>query len=71
MFPAKLSDESKEIVAAYDVWVEKSMHGKKYMGAERSTFVISADGRIRSIFRKIKPEEHMDTVLNDLRHFEP
>lgn len=66
-----LSDESHEIVEAYGVWVEKSMYGKTYMGTERSTFVIRPDGTIRSIFRKVKPEEHTETVLNDLAHFEP
>lgn len=66
-----LSDESREIVEAYGVWVEKSMYGKKYMGAERSTFVIRPDGTIKSIFRKVKPGEHAETVLNDLANFEP
>lgn len=66
-----LSDESHEIVEAYGVWVEKSMYGKKYMGTERTTFVIRPDGTIQSIFRKVKPEEHTETVLNDLAHFEP
>ena len=41
------------------------------MGTERSTFVIGPDGTIKSVFRKVKPEEHADTVLADLRHFEP
>ncbi len=54
-----LSDADRKIVEAYGVWVEKSMYGKKYMGAERSTFVIGSDGRITSIFRKVKPEEHV------------
>lgn len=53
-----LSDPEKEIVNAYGVWVEKSMYGKKYMGTERSTFVIDAKGRIAAILRRIKPEEH-------------
>ena len=54
-----LSDPEKEIVRDYGVWVEKSMYGKKYLGVERSTFVIDEDGRITSIFRKVKPEEHV------------
>ena len=58
-----LSDEAQEIVAAYGVWVEKSMYGKKYMGTERSTFVIGPDGKIKAIFRKVKPEEHAAQVL--------
>jgi thioredoxin-dependent peroxiredoxin len=61
-----LSDPEKEIVQAYGVWVEKSMYGKKYMGAERSTFVIGVDGRIAVIHRKVKPEEHVDLLLNSL-----
>jgi thioredoxin-dependent peroxiredoxin len=61
-----LSDADKEIVQAYGVWVEKSMYGKKYMGAERSTFVIGPDGRLAAIFRKVKPEEHVDLLKNAL-----
>lgn len=66
-----ISDEKKEIVQAYGVWVEKSLYGKTYLGTERSTFVIGPDGHIKSVFRKVKPAEHTDTVLEDLRHFEP
>jgi thioredoxin-dependent peroxiredoxin len=58
-----LSDDQREIVAAYQVWVEKSMYGKKYMGTERSTFVIGPDGRIRAILRKVKPGEHVAELL--------
>jgi peroxiredoxin Q/BCP len=54
-----LSDPDKKIVNSYGVWVEKSMYGKKYMGAQRSTFVIDGTGRISAIFRKVKPEEHV------------
>jgi peroxiredoxin Q/BCP len=61
-----LSDPEKEIVNAYGVWVEKSMYGKKYMGTERSTFVIDGTGRISSIFRKVKPEEHVAVVRDAL-----
>ncbi|MFN2477404.1 MAG: thioredoxin-dependent thiol peroxidase [Chthoniobacterales bacterium] len=61
-----LSDVDHAIVEAYGVWVEKSMYGKKYMGAERSTFVIDAAGRISAIFRKVKPEEHVDLLRNAL-----
>ena len=61
-----LSDPEKEIVNAYGVWVEKSMYGKKYMGTERSTFIIDGDGRIFSIFRKVKPEEHVGLVRDAL-----
>jgi len=58
-----LSDEERRIVEAYGVWVEKSMYGKKYMGTERSTFVIGPDGKMKAIFRKVKPEEHAAEVL--------
>ena len=57
-----LSDPEKKIVNSYGVWVEKSMYGKKYMGTERSTFVIDGGGRIAAIFRKVKPEEHVGLV---------
>ncbi len=61
-----LADVNHKIVEAYGVWVEKSMYGKKYMDAERSTFVIDAEGRISAIFRKVKPEEHVDLLKNAL-----
>ena len=61
-----LSDSEKEIVNAYGVWVEKSMYGKKYMGTERSTFVVDGAGRIAAILRKVKPEEHVGLVRDAL-----
>ena len=61
-----LSDPEKKIVNSYGVWVEKSMYGKKYMGTERSTFVIDSAGRIFSILRKVKPEEHVGLVREAL-----
>lgn len=61
-----LSDPDKEIVNAYGVWVEKSMYGKKYMGAERTTFVINPAGRITAILRKVKPEQHVTILLEAL-----
>lgn len=54
-----LSDPEKQIVNAYGVWVAKSMYGKKYMGAERTTFIIDDRGRIAGILRKVKPAEHV------------
>ncbi len=54
-----LSDPEKTIVNAYGVWVEKSLYGKKYMGAERTTFVIDATGKISAILGKVKPEDHV------------
>lgn len=61
-----LSDVDHALVEAYGVWVEKSMYGKKYMGAERSTFVVDPAGRISAIFRKVKPEEHVDLLRKAL-----
>ena len=65
-----LSDPERKIVEAYGVWVEKSMYGKKYMGTERTTFVIDANGRIASIFRRVKPDEHvalLQKALDELK----
>jgi thioredoxin-dependent peroxiredoxin len=58
-----LCDEEQKIVNAYGVWVEKSMYGKKYLGTERSTFVIGPDGKIKAILRKVKPDEHAAQLL--------
>lgn len=66
-----LSDSEKKIVNDYGVWVEKSMYGRKYMGVERSTFVIGPDGRIASIFRKVKPEEHVAILEKSLQKAGP
>jgi peroxiredoxin Q/BCP len=63
-----LSDAEKKIVSSYGVWVEKSMYGKKYMGTERSNFVINNSGRIAAIFRKVKPEEHVNLVRDALKN---
>ena len=62
-----LSDTDKSIVEAYGVWVEKSMYGKKYMGTERTTFVIDGNGKIAAIFPKVKPAEHAELVLKVLK----
>jgi thioredoxin-dependent peroxiredoxin len=61
-----LSDEDHAVAEAYGVWVEKSMYGRKYMGNERTTFVIGPDGSIRDVFRTVKPAEHDDLVLGAL-----
>jgi peroxiredoxin Q/BCP len=57
-----LSDPEKKIVNDYGIWVEKSMYGKKYMGAERTTFVIDGRGRVAAILRKVKPGEHVEQL---------
>lgn len=61
-----LADEDHAVCEAYGVWVEKSMYGRKYMGVERSTFVIDPDGRVEHVFRQVKPAEHDDLVLGAL-----
>ncbi len=66
-----LSDTDKSLVTAYGVWVEKSMYGKKFMGTERTTFVIRPDGRIKSVFRRVVPADHAEILLQDLANFEP
>jgi peroxiredoxin Q/BCP len=58
-----LADEDHAVAEAYGVWVEKSMAGKKYMGIERSTFVIDADGNVTNVMRRVKPDTHADDVL--------
>ena len=61
-----LVDADHATAEAYGVWVEKSMYGKKYMGIERSTFVIGPDGRLEHILRKVKPAEHLGLLLEAL-----
>ena len=58
-----LADLGHATAEAYGVWVEKSMYGKKYMGVERSTFVIGADGMVAIVMRKVKPADHAADVL--------
>ena len=57
------ADEEKSVVEAYGVWVEKSMYGRKYMGVERTTFLIDAKGRISKVWRKVKVPGHAAAVL--------
>jgi thioredoxin-dependent peroxiredoxin len=61
-----LADEDHAVAEAYGVWVEKSMYGRTYMGNERTTFVIGADGVIKDVFQKVKPAEHDKLVLGAL-----
>jgi len=58
-----LADENKEAANAYGVWVEKSMYGRKYMGVERSTFLIDSKGKIVRSWRKVKIPGHAEDVL--------
>lgn len=58
-----LSDEEHVVAELYGTWVEKRNYGKTYLGMERSTFVIGADGNVVRVMRKVKPDEHADDVL--------
>jgi peroxiredoxin Q/BCP len=62
-----LSDEELVAHKEYDTWKEKTNYGRTYMGTERSTFVIGADGRIKRIFRKVKVDGHEADVLAALK----
>lgn len=61
------SDEDHAVATAYGTWVQKSMYGKTYMGMERSSFLVDADGRIARVWRKVKPEAHAAEVLQAAR----
>jgi|SRR4051794_23367797 len=65
-----LCDVEKKVAEAYGVWAEKSMYGKKYMGVERTTFIIGKDGKIAKIFSKVKPAGHANEVLEALAALE-
>ena len=58
------SDEDGRISSGFGTWVEKSMYGRKYMGMERSTFLIGADGKVLKAWRKVKVPGHAQEVLN-------
>jgi peroxiredoxin Q/BCP len=62
-----LSDEHSDVCAAFDVWKEKKMYGKTFMGIERSTFLIDAEGRIAREWRKVKVPGHAEEVLDAVR----
>jgi thioredoxin-dependent peroxiredoxin len=61
-----LADTDHAVAEAYEVWKERSMYGKTFMGIERSTFVIDRDGNLAREFRKVKPDEHAGLVLEVL-----
>ncbi len=62
-----LSDESKEVLTEYNVWKEKSMYGRKYMGVERTTFIIDSEGKIKKIFNKVKVQGHNKEVMETIQ----
>lgn len=61
-----IADVDRKIAEAYGVWVEKSMLGKKFMGIERSTFVIGPDGKITAVMEKVSPLNHSEKLLKIL-----
>jgi thioredoxin-dependent peroxiredoxin len=61
-----LADRDHKVAELYGTWVEKSMYGNKYMGVERSTFIIAPDGKIARVFPKVQPKRHDDVVLKAL-----
>ena len=61
-----LADADHAVCELYGVWVQKSMYGRTYMGAQRATFIIDADGRIRHVIPKASPKTHDDDVLGAL-----
>lgn len=62
-----VSDEDGRISDAFGTWVEKSMYGRKYMGMERATYLIGADGRVLRAWRKVKVPNHAEEVLKAAR----
>jgi peroxiredoxin Q/BCP len=60
---ALASDADGKVCAAYGVWIEKSMYGRKYMGIDRATFLIDAKGKVARAWRKVKVPGHVDEVL--------
>jgi thioredoxin-dependent peroxiredoxin len=62
-----LADEDKSVAKKFDVLKEKSLYGRKYMGIERTTFVISPEGKISAIITGIKPDQHAEAVLTAMK----
>ena len=61
-----ISDPEHLLAEKFEVWKEKSMYGRKYMGIERSTFILDVDGNIEKEWRKVKVKGHVDEVINYL-----
>jgi peroxiredoxin Q/BCP len=59
-----LSDENQEVLSKYGVWKEKSMYGRKYMGIERTTFLINEKGLIKDIWNKVKVPGHVEEIIS-------
>lgn len=67
---ALLSDESKNMLSDYGVWKEKSMYGRKYMGVERTTYIISPEQKIMKIYSKVKVNGHVEQIIKDLKELQ-
>jgi peroxiredoxin Q/BCP len=65
-----LADEDHAVAESYGVWVTKSMYGRTYLGNERTTFVLDADGVVVQVLRKVKPAQHDELVLAALAHLD-
>jgi len=65
-----ISDEDKEVIQKYGIWVEKSMYGRKFMGVERTTVLVDKDGKIAKIWRKVKVTGHAPAVLKAIKTIE-
>ena len=61
-----LADDGARLADAYGVWIEKKFMGREYMGNERTTFVIGADGRIEAVLPQVKPDAHVEQLLEAL-----
>lgn len=62
-----LSDPESKVLNQYDVWKEKNLYGKKFMGTERTTFIIDEKGIVKKVYRKVKPKGHAQICLIDLK----
>jgi peroxiredoxin Q/BCP len=61
------ADEEGKVCESYGTWVEKSLYGRKYMGIERATFLIDAEGVVRNVWRKVKVPGHVEQVLEAVK----
>lgn len=62
-----LSDEDKKIVNSYQVWGKKKFMGREYMGTNRVSYLINPEGKIAKVYEQVKPEDHADEVLADVK----
>ncbi|MGB7091362.1 MAG: redoxin domain-containing protein, partial [Methylovirgula sp.] len=62
-----ISDATRSMLEAYGVWTEKSMYGRRYMGVERTTFLVGPDGKIAQVWNKVKVPGHADAVLGAVK----